>query len=93
MESSRRQVLGSTVGTVGAVAATAARRFAQATRTSQRPANEPFGDRLNTSTTPGNGFDIVSIELFNRESRTKSADENLQTGLEATRSVVQQAIA
>jgi len=64
MEWSRREVLGSAVGTLGIVAGAAARGDAQAARpsnTRQRPANEPFGYCLNTSTIRGNNLDIVGV--------------------------------
>jgi len=63
MEWSRREVLGSLVGSVGAVSATAL--HAQAPKPSpavrQRPADEPFGYCLNTSTIRGNQLDIVRV--------------------------------
>src|SRR3954466_6713923 len=61
MEWSRRELLGSVVGSVGAVTATA---FQSATRTQRpppRPAGEPFGYCLNTSTIRGNQLDIVRV--------------------------------
>jgi sugar phosphate isomerase/epimerase len=64
MEWSRRQVLGSAVGTIGAVAATAARGFTQtpqARSARQRPADEPFGYCLNTSTIRANNLGIVGV--------------------------------
>lgn len=64
MEWSRRQVLGSAVGTLGAVAATAAGAAARPQGTGaarQRPAGEPFGYCLNTSTIRGNNLDIVGV--------------------------------
>jgi sugar phosphate isomerase/epimerase len=64
MEWSRRQVLGSAVGTIGAVATTAVRGFAQAPGASsarQRPADEPFGYCLNTSTIRANNLGIVGV--------------------------------
>ena len=63
MEWTRRQLLGTAAGTVSALAV--ARRteaqvaFPLATR--QRPANEPFGYCLNTSTIRGNNLDIVGV--------------------------------
>jgi 2-keto-myo-inositol isomerase len=64
MEWTRRQVLGSAVGTFSVVAATAVRGAAQAPRPGaprQRPADEPFGYCLNTSTIRGNKLDIVAM--------------------------------
>lgn len=64
MEWSRRQVLGSAVGALGVVAGSAARGAAQAARPTgprTRPANEPFGYCLNTSTIRGNNLDIVGV--------------------------------
>jgi 2-keto-myo-inositol isomerase len=72
MEWSRRQVLGSAVGAFGVVAAgpSAARAErlirgnAQTPRpgvTRQRPANEPFGYCLNTSTIRGNNLGIAEV--------------------------------
>jgi 2-keto-myo-inositol isomerase len=64
MQLSRRQVLGGAVGTIGAVAATAARGFAQASAgrsARQRPASEPFGYCLNTSTIRANNLGIVGV--------------------------------
>ena len=64
MEWSRRQVLQSAVGTFGIAAATAMRGEVQAPRpsgTRQRPASEPFGYCLNTSTIRGNNLDIVGV--------------------------------
>jgi 2-keto-myo-inositol isomerase len=63
MEWSRREVLGSVIGSVGAVAATS--RLSGTVRAQpkarQRPANEPFGYCLNTSTIRGNQLDIVKV--------------------------------
>ena len=56
MEWSRREVLGTGVGVFGA-AATAAWQ----TQGRARPANEPFGYCLNTSTIRGNQLDIVRV--------------------------------
>jgi 2-keto-myo-inositol isomerase len=62
MEWSRREVLGSVAGSFGAVSAMA---LAQAPRPApprrQRPADEPFGYCLNTSTIRGNKLDIVGV--------------------------------
>jgi len=65
MELSRRQVLGGAVAAIGAavvgdipVGAAAQRAAAAAPRT--RPADEPFGYCLNTSTLRGNQLDIVA---------------------------------
>jgi 2-keto-myo-inositol isomerase len=63
MELSRRDVLGSAVAAVGAaVASTATSAQApKAARARTRPANEPFGYCLNTSTIRGNKLDIVGV--------------------------------
>jgi len=61
MEWSRREILGSVVGTLG-VAATGLRAEMQAPSPGaarQRPAGEPFGYCLNTSTVRGNNLGIV----------------------------------
>lgn len=63
MDLSRRQVLGGAVAALGAavVAGTPAELEAQRARTPRkRPANEPFGYCLNTSTIRGNNLDIVA---------------------------------
>src|SRR4029077_16552782 len=63
MEWSRREVLGSVVGSLGTVAATARRPGAASAqpKARQRPANEPFGYCLNTSTIRGNQLGIVDV--------------------------------
>jgi sugar phosphate isomerase/epimerase len=64
MEWTRRQVLGSAVGTFSVAAATALRGEAQAPRAGvgrQRPADEPFGYCLNTSTIRGNSLDLAGV--------------------------------
>lgn len=64
MEWSRRQVLSSAVGTIGAMATTAVRGFAQTPGASgprQRSADEPFGYCLNTSTIRANNLGIVGV--------------------------------
>jgi 2-keto-myo-inositol isomerase len=63
MEWSRREVLGSVVGSLGAVAATTqtAGAVSAQPKARQRPANEPFGYCLNTSTIRGNQLDIVKV--------------------------------
>jgi 2-keto-myo-inositol isomerase len=63
MEWSRREVLGSAIGSVAAVtAATSQAGPAQGpAKARQRPANEPFGYCLNTSTIRGNQLDIVRV--------------------------------
>lgn len=63
MEWSRREVLGSVVGSIGAVAASAPPSAAASRQTKggPRPANEPFGYCLNTSTVRGNHLDIVRV--------------------------------
>ena len=62
MEWSRREVLGSVLGSFGAVSALS---VAQAPKPApprrQRPADEPFGYCLNTSTIRGNQLDIVRV--------------------------------
>ncbi len=63
MEWSRREVLGSVVASVGAISANGL-QSAAVTRQSkqrQRPANEPFGYCLNTSTVRGNQLGIVAV--------------------------------
>ncbi|HVT47161.1 MAG TPA: sugar phosphate isomerase/epimerase [Vicinamibacterales bacterium] len=63
MDLSRRQVLGGAVAALGAavVAGTPAELEAQRAMTPRkRPANEPFGYCLNTSTIRGNNLDIVA---------------------------------
>jgi len=61
MEWSRREVLGSVVGSFGAVAAGALPSVAPVSQPKTRPrsADEPFGYCLNTSTIRGNQIDIV----------------------------------
>jgi hypothetical protein len=60
MEWSRREVLGSIVASMGAAAAGAVTPAAEARVAAQtRPADEPFGYCLNTSTIRGNQLDIV----------------------------------
>ena len=64
MEWTRREVLGSVVGSVGVAAATALQASApvnQQPKGRQRPANEPFGYCLNTSTIRGNQLGIVQV--------------------------------
>jgi 2-keto-myo-inositol isomerase len=63
MEWSRREVLGSVVGSLGAVTASAWQSGAPKPRPNvrQRPANEPFGYCLNTSTIRGNQLGIVDV--------------------------------
>ena len=63
MEWSRREVLGSVVGSFGAVGAGGWQSgVPKANRKEdQRPANEPFGYCLNTSTIRGNQLDIVQV--------------------------------
>ncbi|MEO7271161.1 MAG: sugar phosphate isomerase/epimerase family protein [Vicinamibacterales bacterium] len=62
MEWSRREVLGSVVGSLGAVAAnTLAGPVTAQAKARPRPANEPFGYCLNTSTIRGNQLDIVKV--------------------------------
>lgn len=64
MELSRRRVLGGAVAVLGATAASSTGGEAQAPRPAAartRPANEPFGYCLNTSTIRGNNLDIVGV--------------------------------
>ena len=63
MEWSRREVLGSVVGSFGAVSGGGWQSgVPKASRKEdQRPANEPFGYCLNTSTIRGNQLDIVQV--------------------------------
>jgi 2-keto-myo-inositol isomerase len=63
MEWSRREVLGSVVGSFGAMSATAWESGAPAPQPTgrQRPPTEPFGYCLNTSTIRGNQLDIVRV--------------------------------
>jgi sugar phosphate isomerase/epimerase len=66
MDWSRREVLGSVVGSLGVVAASAQQpglaRLASAQSTGRpRSASEPFGYCLNTSTIRGNNLDIVKV--------------------------------
>ncbi len=68
MKFSRREILGSAVAAVGAAAvsplSSEAQAQAQAPRPAAartRPANEPFGYCLNTSTIRGNKLDIVAV--------------------------------
>ncbi len=64
MELSRRRVLGGAVATLGATMASATAGETQAPRPAggrTRPANEPFGYCLNTSTIRGNNLDIAGV--------------------------------
>ena len=64
MELSRRRVLGGAVATLGAAMASATAGETQAPRPASartRPANEPFGYCLNTSTIRGNNLDIAGV--------------------------------
>lgn len=64
MELSRRQVLGGAVAGLGAALASSTAVDAQGPRPVSgrtRPANEPFGYCLNTSTIRGNNLDIVAV--------------------------------
>src|SRR3954462_15251227 len=63
MEWSRREVIGSVVGSLGAVAATTrlSGSVGAQPQARQRPAAEPFGYCLNTSTIRGNQLDIVRV--------------------------------
>lgn len=63
MEVSRRQVLGGAAGALGAAIVTSPAAEAQGPRPAAgrtRPASEPFGYCLNTSTIRGNNLDIVA---------------------------------
>jgi 2-keto-myo-inositol isomerase len=64
MEFSRRDVLSGAVAAFGAAVVSSAAGRAQSPRPAaarQRPANEPFGYCLNTSTIRGNKLDIVGV--------------------------------
>ena len=62
MELSRRQVMGGAVAALGAAMASSSAGEAQAPRAaSARPANEPFGYCLNTSTIRGNNLDMAGV--------------------------------
>ena len=64
MELSRRSVLGGAVAALGAAMASATAGETQASRPASartRPANEPFGYCLNTSTIRGNNLDIAGV--------------------------------
>jgi len=61
MEWSRREVLASVAGSIGAGMAWQSRPAVNPAREQQRPANEPFGYCLNTSTIRGNQLDIVRV--------------------------------
>ena len=64
MKPSRRQILGTGLGAVGAAAAATLRADIQPQRPAgsrSRPANEPFGYCLNTSTIRGNKLGIVEM--------------------------------
>ena len=61
---SRREILGSAAGAIGAAAAAAAPGVAQTPgvrSAAARPAEEPFGYCLNTSTIRGNSLDIAGV--------------------------------
>jgi sugar phosphate isomerase/epimerase len=64
MQLSRRRVLGGAVAALGAAVASSAAGETQAPRPASartRPANEPFGYCLNTSTIRGNNLDIAGV--------------------------------
>src|SRR5262245_45919398 len=64
MDWSRREVIGSVVGSFAAASAASAQSGpakAPPTKAKPRPANEPFGYCLNTSTIRGNQLDIVKV--------------------------------
>lgn len=62
MEWSRREVLGTVIGSLGAVTASAWQAAPKVQpKQRQRPVNEPFGYCLNTSTIRGNNLDIAQV--------------------------------
>ena len=64
MELSRREVIAGAAAAVGAAVVSSATRNAQAPRSSAaatRPANEPFGYCLNTSTIRGNNLELPAV--------------------------------
>jgi len=63
MEWSRREVLGSVIASLGVASTNALQAAAPAgqRKTRERPAGEPFGYCLNTSTIRGNQLDIVHV--------------------------------
>lgn len=62
MQWSRREVLGTAVGSLGAATASAWQAAPKVQPTPhQRPVNEPFGYCLNTSTIRGNNLDIAQV--------------------------------
>jgi hypothetical protein len=64
MEFSRRTVLGGAIAALGAAVASSTAGEGQVPRltsASRRPANEPFGYCLNTSTIRGNNLEIVGV--------------------------------
>jgi 2-keto-myo-inositol isomerase len=64
MELSRREIMGSAVAAFGAAMVSSSAGEAQTTRPASartRPANEPFGYCLNSSTIRGNNLDIVGV--------------------------------
>ena len=61
MDWSRREMLGSVAGSIGAAVAWQSPPAVTPAREQQRPANEPFGYCLNTSTIRGNQLDIVRV--------------------------------
>ena len=64
MKLSRRRVLGGAVAALGAAVSSSTAGEAQASRPAgarTRPANEPFGYCLNTSTIRGNNLDVVAV--------------------------------
>jgi sugar phosphate isomerase/epimerase len=60
MNPSRRQILGGTAIVVGAAIASGISTEADAQKTPKRPADEPFGYCLNTSTIRGNNLDLTA---------------------------------
>ena len=64
MDLSRREIVRTAVTAAGAAMLSSVRTAAQAARPAPgptRPANEPFGYCLNTSTIRGNNLDIVAV--------------------------------
>lgn len=60
MNPSRRQALAGAAALVGAAVVSASSSDADAAQTSKRPADEPFGYCLNTSTLRGNNLDLMA---------------------------------
>jgi len=67
MNPSRRDILGGTAALIGAALASGVPSSADASKTRKRPANEPFGYCLNTSTIQGNKLDLpAEIEVASK---------------------------